>query len=153
MSAIEHTTGHGDLYQELGMVCPRLLALADITREPSAYAPSSFGDAVVVLATPDLRIRVVRDRGQTSIDVANRRESDQWWMLPDILAVAKARGGHIGCDDVEANDLRSQCDAMASCYSTIVALFADDQWSSTKNELEAIVARRRNRLLRRLSGG
>ena len=43
---------------------------------PSAqYSPESFGNSIVVLESATLRIRLIRDRGQAGVDVAQPRKT------------------------------------------------------------------------------
>jgi hypothetical protein len=45
------------------------------------FDPKSFGNSFVTLEAPGLCVRFVRDRGQTSAEVASRSEPGKWWNL------------------------------------------------------------------------
>lgn len=57
------------------------------------YDPKDFGNALVILESAELRIRIVRDRGQIFTDVASLLEPDRWLPLKDAHEVMTRRDG------------------------------------------------------------
>ncbi len=53
--------------------------------ESSSYDEKAFGNAVVVLAGGNLRVRVTRDRSETLADAASRQEPNNWFPLQRVV--------------------------------------------------------------------
>lgn len=51
-----------------------------------SYDPRSFGNCLVVLESPALRLRFVRDRSITSAELAARSEPDTWYDVGSLLS-------------------------------------------------------------------
>jgi hypothetical protein len=53
--------------------------------ESSDYDPQAFGNAVVVLMGQNLRVRMVRDRGETFALAASKLDPDNWFPLQRVI--------------------------------------------------------------------
>lgn len=60
----------------------------------------SFGDSAATFYSPELMIRVVRDRGQVSVDFGSGWEPDEWFDLSFVADLVGATGDQ---DDVLAS--------------------------------------------------
>ena len=49
------------------------------------YLPQSFGNSYLILESPKLRVRFVRDRGQTWADVSSIAPGAEWWHVAYVL--------------------------------------------------------------------
>ena len=81
------------------------------------YDPSSFGNAVVELASVDFDLRVVRDRGDIRIEISPPGEAD-WHDLVNILAF-------LGEKPISA-DVESLGAALSARYDRVAALMTSD---------------------------
>lgn len=59
--------------------------------ESSSYDAQAFGNALVTLAGRDLRVRVVRDRGETLAEAASRLEPENWFPLQRVVRAVGVR--------------------------------------------------------------
>lgn len=62
------------------------------------YSPEVFGNCLVVLNGPQLRLRMVRDRGQILAYLAAFADPDRWWDLDFVL---EAISGHMPAPNFE----------------------------------------------------
>ena len=76
---------HEDLFQAVkaALVSSRLETQGFHIASSETF--DSFDNAVVVLASPDLRIRITRERGQIFIDFGPRAESATWFDSDIVL--------------------------------------------------------------------
>jgi hypothetical protein len=106
--------------------------------------PTRFGNSFVTLEGPSLRVRFVRDRDQTSAEVASRSEPGKWWNLEHVCELIAGRNCEPGFE-----------------LSAIAALLRDNlpglmeslgpKFPETKRELDRRSEERKQALLRRLS--
>jgi len=68
-----------------GLIRRNVLSVVD-----DRYYSSEFGNAVVVLVGRNIRLRLIRDRGDISADAASAHTPDDWAPLERVL---KAAGG------------------------------------------------------------
>lgn len=110
--------------------------------------PEHFGDALLVLGDPEIRLRLVRDRGQLFIDVAAPGTADEWWDLPLVLEFAGAP-----LPPELGGVLPSLAEALAvieRSYARVVALFSPERRLHTLQHLAAL---RRQRVDSRFGAG
>lgn len=62
-----------------------LLSRGSLSAESSSYDAQAFGNAVVVFAGRNLRVRVVRDRGETLAEAASSLDPDNWFPLQRVV--------------------------------------------------------------------
>lgn len=86
------------LEQEISEGFPRLLEELDLRVTDQRYLPESFGNSYVVLESPKLRVRFVRDRGQTWADVAAIAPGTEWWHLSHVLEAIQGTAPQIQLD-------------------------------------------------------
>lgn len=74
-----------DFLQAVTEAFKSLLTRGLLTVESSGYDARAFGNAVVVLAGGNLRVRVIRDRGDVLAEAASRLDPDDWFPLQRIV--------------------------------------------------------------------
>jgi hypothetical protein len=62
-----------------------LLRRGLLSIESSAEDPFAFGNAVVLLTGPNLRLRLVLDRGDTFAEAASQLEPENWFPLQRVI--------------------------------------------------------------------
>lgn len=85
------------LEQEINESFPGLLEELGLRVIDQKYLPRSFGNSYVILESPKLRVRFVRDRGQTWADVAARARGE-WWHLSYVLETIRGGAPEIKLD-------------------------------------------------------
>jgi hypothetical protein len=136
------------LHSWSGFQCKEWSERLGLAVEAEQCDPEHFGDALLVLANPEIRLRLVRDRGQLFVDVAAPGTADDWWDLPLVLELA---GDPLPRD--LGGVLPSPAEALAVIerhYARIVALFSPEQRPHTLPRLAAL---RRRRAESRLGAG
>jgi len=78
------------LKQQLGENCPWLFEELGFVVVYHDYAPVSFGDSLVILESPVLRVRFVRDRGQVLAAVGSAADPGKWWPVTFVLEAYEA---------------------------------------------------------------
>ncbi len=62
------------------------------------FEPQIFGNSFVTLASPFLRVRLVRDRGQVAAEVAACCDPTVWWDLEHVCELISGRSVEPGFD-------------------------------------------------------
>ena len=70
-----------DFLQSVTEAFKSLLSRGLLTVESSEYDAQAFGNAIVVLAGQNLRIRMVRDRGEVFAEAASSLRPNDWFPL------------------------------------------------------------------------
>ena len=73
------------LKQELDEDFPQFLEELGMRIVDQQYLPQSFGNSFLILESPTLRVRFVRDRGQTWADVSSIAPGAEWWHVAYVL--------------------------------------------------------------------
>jgi hypothetical protein len=81
------------------------------------YDPSSFGNAIVEIASANFNLRVIRDRGQVTVEIRPSEKCD-WHNLENILAFINR--------DPSYQHSTSSISALSENYDKVVALMAED---------------------------
>ncbi|GAC1479974.1 MAG: hypothetical protein NVS1B4_24920 [Gemmatimonadaceae bacterium] len=100
-----------------------------------------FDNAVVILASPQLRLRIIRERGQLFLDIGCVAEPDTWFdsaVVFDHLGLS-ANGGFHGRDEAS---LRKMSEFVVVMWEELVRVFGPASFSNTKKDLEAVRYRR-----------
>jgi hypothetical protein len=79
------------LKQQLGENCPWLFEELGFVVVYHDYAPASFGDSLVILESPVLRVRFVRDRGQVLAAVGSVADPAKWWPVTFVLEAVRGK--------------------------------------------------------------
>ena len=79
-----------DFLQSVTEAFKSLLSSGFLSVESSGYDAQAFGNAIVVLAGQNFRIRMVRDRSDVLADAASRLSPDDWFPLQRVV---RAVGG------------------------------------------------------------
>ena len=75
----------------------------------ATYDEANFGDIVLDCTDSDLIIRVVKDRMQVFVDIANAQKPDEWHMLPDLITFLGGVDSQV--EYIEQEQLASQLKA------------------------------------------
>lgn len=73
------------LKQQLVESYPRLFEELGFQVVYHDYDPKNFGDSLVILRSPSLRVRLVRDRGQVLAYVGSAADPEKWWPVTFVL--------------------------------------------------------------------
>jgi hypothetical protein len=112
----------------------------------AAEEPQVFDNAYCVLASEQLRVRVLRERGVVFMDIGPVSEPGLWFdsaVLMEFLGLSHDAGFH------DANSTRVLTGAAAFLlrfHVELASAFSAHRLSQTKRELEAIKEERANRL-------
>jgi hypothetical protein len=87
------------------------------------FHPESFGNALVVLDGRNVRLRFLRDRGETFLEVSARDEGSQWHAaqraLRAVTGAADVPEGPLGLDDA-ADFLERNLEILEEGFATAV---------------------------------
>jgi hypothetical protein len=107
---------------------------------------ASFGDALVVLQSGDVRARVVRDRSQLFADLGSAAEPGTWFdsaIVMDLLGLSASGGFH----ERDATRVLNGLGAfIQSFWPELASMFSSEKFAVTKQQLEAL---QRNRAEKR----
>jgi hypothetical protein len=117
-----------------------------IVEQPSSA--DSFGNAVLVVESPDLRLRFVRDRGQTFSDIGAPREENMWWDL-DAVAMGLGLAVERDLDGSPVHEIRSVGRLLVDSFAKVCDAFSATQLEKTKQGLEWVQRARAKRLFGR----
>lgn len=99
---------------------------------------ASFGDAVVVLQAGELRIRVVRERGQVFADFGSASNTSRWFdsaVVLDVMDLSKIGGFH-------ESETRASLSALAAflrdCGKELMSLFSSERFPTTEQQLDEV---------------
>ncbi|HET9986561.1 MAG TPA: hypothetical protein VFQ38_23490 [Longimicrobiales bacterium] len=105
-------------------------------------ASTSFDNAFVVLQSDDLRVRVVRERGQVFADFGSAAEPGTWFdsaVVMEHLGLSESAGFH---DRDAAKALRGLAKFLRALWDELAAEFSSAAFAATKRELIAVRERR-----------
>lgn len=101
----------------------------------------SFDNAVVILGSPQLRLRIIRERRQFFLDIGCVAEPDTWFdsaVVFDYLGLS-SNGGFHGREEAS---IRKMCEFVVVMWKELVLAFAPTSFNKTKKDLEALRDRR-----------
>jgi len=75
------------LAREIAEKVPWVLTELDLVVTEDYYDPERFGNSVATLASAQILVRFVKDRGLVSTWLASPKVPDEWWLLDQILEV------------------------------------------------------------------
>ncbi len=132
------------LKQEVSAELPWLFQELGLQITESGFNPKSFGDSFVILASPALRVRFVRDRGQVSAEVASLSDPRTWWNLEHVCEIISDKNAEPSFKlSAVADLLRRNFQALTYCLGS--------KYNDTKRELERRGEIRKRAFLKRLS--
>jgi hypothetical protein len=106
----------------------------------------SFDNARVVLRSSELRVLVVRERGQILIDFGPPSEPATWFDSDIVLEhLGLSIDGSFSRENAQ-DALRGAAAFVLACRSELTRLFAEQHLATTKHELKALKERRADRL-------
>jgi hypothetical protein len=92
----------------------------------------SFGDVLVTIESKDFRLRFVRDRGQTFIDICPFIGFQEWFDLNIVRMLIQ------GIDDTKSDEIIKLQNFLKQNYSKIKELFGQENYLKTKEQLEKV---------------
>jgi hypothetical protein len=98
----------------------------------------SFGDALVVLQAGELRVRVVRDRGQVFADFGSAADPARWFdsaVVMDAMGLSATAGFH---DQDAKTSLSGIAALLRDCGQELMALFSSDRFASTEQQFTKV---------------
>lgn len=116
--------------------------------ESSRYDAQAFGNAFVVLAGANLRVRVIRDRDDVFADAASCVEPEDWYPLQRVIRA-------VGVSPPPPEGLLSPAETarLVECnFSALDAGLAPDAWNRTKAKLAQLGQEALARMTNRLKG-
>jgi hypothetical protein len=133
------------LKQQVSEEIPWLFRELGLQITDNDFNPKSFGDSFVILESPALRVRFVRDRGQVSVEVASLADPRTWWHLEHVCEVISGQTAESGFELSAAADLlRRNFKALTD--------YLGSKYNDTKQELERRAEIRKRAFLKRFSG-
>ncbi|MGQ0430296.1 MAG: hypothetical protein ACT4UQ_10210 [Gammaproteobacteria bacterium] len=137
-----------DFLQQVTAAFAPAIAGGQLGIESSAYDEQAFGNALVVLAGANLRVRVIRDRDETFADVASRLDPENWFPLQRAIRA-------VGISSAPPEGLLPPATAaqlVERYFQDLNAGFAQERWGNTKCELEALGRAAKERMMARVHG-
>lgn len=67
-----------------------ILGPAGFSVESERYTPESFGNAELCYRSGDVRVRILRDRGELSAELSIGLDPDEWWDVDVLLRALDA---------------------------------------------------------------
>lgn len=117
--------------------------------ESSIHDAEAFGNAAVVLAGGNVRIRVIRDRDETFADAASRLDPGTWYPLQRVIRA-------VGASSPPEDGLLSPSDAAQLVERHFAELdrgLAANELDQTRRTLEELGERARERFLKQHAQG
>jgi nucleoid DNA-binding protein len=97
----------------------KVLELAAFRKLNDLKDPTHFGDELEIYGSPSMQFRIVKDRGQWSIEVGPADLSGEWYDLQDVLSAAGAN------EEISSFDLDSLAETFCENFPKIQEFFAD----------------------------
>jgi hypothetical protein len=98
---------------------------------------SNGGDALLVVESPTLRLRFVRDRGQLLLDFQPAAEHrDEWWSVDLVRRLL------LGRPEPSAVLDESYAAFLGEHLTEVEARFGAERWPATRDELKKLKVRR-----------
>jgi hypothetical protein len=104
--------------------------------------PTHFGDELEVYGSPSMQLRIVKDRGQWSIELGPTDLSGDWYDLQDVLSAAGSN------EEISSFDLDSLADMLSGNFPEIREVFAD--YASNREALKLAAEKRSGALMREI---
>lgn len=120
-----------DFLQTIIETFSSLIGHGQLAVESSHYDADAFGNAVVVLAGGNLRIRMIRDRDETWADAASRLDPAHWYPLQRAI---RAAGGSPPPPEGLLTPAGA-ADLVARHLDALNSAFAPDAWDETRRNL------------------
>ena len=97
-----------------------------------AVDSESFDNGYVIAASPDFRLRFVRDRGFVSVEIARTSAPDDWYDAEVVRALVT------GGDPGQEIDLNRMSEFLDEHYSTLARMFRADAWPNTEAQIRRV---------------
>ena len=104
---------------------------------PSAQDDRATGDSCFVLESEDLRVRILRDRGQDFVEVAPTYHPEEWFDLSLLLQAFGAKNSPI-----ELTDLEIEAALLERVLPELQKAFRSENWEATYRELRELQTQR-----------
>lgn len=98
----------------------------------------SFGNAIVVLESPDLRVRVVRDRDRLSLETCSLHDPERWFDFDIVMQLLDVSARTTTHEFAVGEQLSLWATLLHQHYDAIRELFSQAQYAGTRNRLEVL---------------
>jgi hypothetical protein len=133
------------LKQQLLESCPWLFEELGFAVVYQDYSIKSFGDSLVILRSPSLRVQFVRDRGQVLGYLASAADPENWWPVVFVLEAIQDKLPEPNFELLAvASELRNNLPALIEAMGP--------KYTETKSELERRAGERLRRLQKPRTG-
>lgn len=92
----------------------------------------SFGDVLVTIKSEDFRLRFVRDRGQTFVEIGPSVGFKEWFDLNVVRMLIQ------GIDDTKSDDIIKLQNFLKQDYLKIKELFSQENYLKTEEHLRKV---------------
>jgi hypothetical protein len=114
------------------------------------YFPNAFGNAIVVIRTQKLKLRVVRDKDEVRVDIAPLDEPEEWVDCAFALAAIESVAGNYRFSlDRAITSIARHLDPQ---FDLLQEAFAPDLYSFTKQKIAEISELERTKAVERFNG-
>jgi DNA-binding protein HU-beta len=120
----------------------QVLELGAFRKLNGLEVPTHFGDELEIYGSPSMQLRIVKDRGQWSIELGPADLSGEWYDLQDVLSAAGSN------EEISSFDLDSLAETFSENLAKIQELFAD--YASNREALKRAAETRSGELMREI---
>ena len=101
--------------------------------------PTHFGNEIEIFGSPSMQFRIVKDRGQWSIEVGPTDLSGEWYNLQDVLSVAGSK------EEISSFDLDFLAKALFDNFPKIQEI--SENYASNRDALKQAAEKRSSALM------
>jgi hypothetical protein len=80
-----------DRLEEIPQKLLQVLELGAFRKLNGLEVPTHFGDELEIYGSPSMQLRIVKDRGQWSIELGPADPSGEWYDLQDVVVVRRKK--------------------------------------------------------------
>ena len=124
----------------------RLLERGNFRKLTTSVNNRLFGNEVTTYRSPSMKIRLVKDRGQWSIQLGPATVVEEWYDLDDVLSVATGRPVDLG-----SPNLQFLSEALSKKFDQVQGIF--DNYREIERDLEDAAGARSRALMARIFPG
>jgi len=117
----------------------RVLEQGGFRKTNGVTVPTHFGNGLEIFGSPSMQIRLVKDRGQWSIQLGPSDLSGEWYDLEDVLSVAGSK------EDTFSFDLGALAQTLSENFSKIRKIF--ENYAQRCDELKRAAETRSGELM------
>lgn len=115
-------TAMATLADTIAQTAPDAVAMLGLRLVSATHAPQSFGNGIAIYESPDIAIRISKDRGQYMIDVARLSPNPTRWKAFGSTLGATGAVDLLGVANPDCNSLEACLSALSEHYARVVHL-------------------------------